>query len=143
MNVFTRPLDGGSAAQLTFDREAVSYPAWSPDGRYLAVEVKRGESTHLAIVPATGGAMEMLVDARGQSWPHSWSPDGERVAFAGERGGVWNVWEVSRSTKQARQLTRFTSAAGYVRYPSWSPDGRRIVFERQTPSAGVWTIQLR
>ncbi|MGE5813937.1 MAG: winged helix-turn-helix domain-containing protein [Acidobacteriota bacterium] len=143
MNVFTRGLDGSPAAQLTFDREAVSYPAWSPDGRYLAVEVKRGDSTHVGIVPAAGGPMQTLVDARGQSWPHSWSPDGERVAFAGERNGVWNVWAVSRVTRQARQLTHFTSAAGYVRYPAWSPDGRRIVFERQTPSAGVWTLQLR
>src|SRR5574338_581891 len=49
MNVFTRAFDGGAATQLTFDREAVSYPTWSPDGRYLAVEVKRGDSTHVGI----------------------------------------------------------------------------------------------
>jgi Tol biopolymer transport system component/DNA-binding winged helix-turn-helix (wHTH) protein len=142
MNVFTRGLDGSGPAQVTFDREAASYPAWSPDGRSLAVEVKRGSSTGIGVVGAGGGPIEMLVDARGQSWPHSWSPDGERIAFAGERDGVWNVWEVSRRTKAARQLTHFTSAVGYVRYPAWSPSGRRIVFERQTPSAGVWTVRL-
>lgn len=142
LNVFTRGLDAGPPKQITRDAEAASYPAWSPDGRHLAVEVKRGSSTHLAVVAAEGGPLEVLVNDPGQSWPHSWSPDGERIAFAGERDGVWNVWEVSRRTKIARPLTRFTSPVGYVRYPTWSPNGRRIVFERQSPKAGVWTLRL-
>lgn len=142
LNVFTRGLDAGPPKQITRDAEAASYPAWSPDGRHLAVEVKRGSSTHLAVVAADGGPLEVLVNDRGQSWPHSWSPDGERIAFAGERDGVWNVWEVSRRTKIARPLTRFNSPVGYVRYPAWSPNGRRIVFERQSPKAGVWTLRL-
>ena len=78
----------------------------------------------------------------GQSWPHSWSPDGEHIAFAGQRAGVWNVWTVSRLTGTSRQLTSFTSANGYVRYPSWSPLGDRILFERATSQSSVWMTQL-
>jgi Tol biopolymer transport system component/DNA-binding winged helix-turn-helix (wHTH) protein len=143
MNVFTRPLGPGEPRQITTDREAVSYPAWSPDGRSLAVEIKRGDSTHIGVVPPGGGDLVQLTSERGQSWPHSWAPDNDRIAFAAERDGVWNVWFVSRTSKEVRRLTDFTSSAGYVRYPTWSPRGDRIVFERARSTASVWTTVVK
>ena len=142
INVWTQRLDGGPRLRVTDDREAISYPVWSPDGQWLALEVKRGERTQIGVVPAGGGAIELLTAASGQSWPHSWSPDGERILYAAERDAVWNIWEVSRRTHAARQLTHFTSSSGYVRYPAWSPRGSRIVFERETHTATVWTVRL-
>jgi len=108
-----------------------------------SVEIKRGDQTHIGVVSREGGAVEMLVEDRGQNWPHSWAPDGDRIAFAGERGGVWNIWAVSRRTRTSRRLTQFTSASGYVRYPSWSPRGRRIVFERSQRTGSVWSVLLK
>jgi Tol biopolymer transport system component/DNA-binding winged helix-turn-helix (wHTH) protein len=142
MNVWTLPLDGRPRKRITNDREAISYPGWSPDGRWLAVEMKRGERTNIGVIPRDGGTIEQLTNEPGQSWPHSWSPDGEHIAYAAERNAVWNVWEVARRTREARQLTHFTSSSGYVRYPSWSPRGNRIAFEREMRTATVWTIQL-
>jgi Tol biopolymer transport system component/DNA-binding winged helix-turn-helix (wHTH) protein len=141
MSVWTTTLDG-RRTRIATDPEAVSYPVWSPDGAWLAVEVKRGDSTHIGVVPAAGGPVVQLTDARGQSWPHSWAPDNDRIAFAGQRGGVWNVYTVSRGTRAIVQLTSFDSPAGYVRYPAWSPRGSRVVFERAQDSASVWTATL-
>ena len=143
LNVWRQPLDGSARRQITFDKEAVSYPVWTHDGKFLVVEIKRGESTHLGIIPGAGGPLEILVDEEGQNWPFSLSPDDEHVAFAGERKGVWNVYTVSRRTKVIRQLTRFTTAEGYVRYPSWSFTRSRIVFERAEEKGSVWTLTLR
>jgi Tol biopolymer transport system component/DNA-binding winged helix-turn-helix (wHTH) protein len=142
MNVWTQLLDGSPRRRVTNDGEAVSYPAWSHDGRWLAVEVKRGERTQIGVVASEGGAVELLTDDRGQNWPHSWSPDGTRIVYAAERDAVWNLREVSRLTRASRQLTHFTSSSGYVRYPSWSPRGNRIVFERETRTATIWSVRL-
>jgi Tol biopolymer transport system component/DNA-binding winged helix-turn-helix (wHTH) protein len=130
----------GAERKVASDREAVSYPAWSPDGRWLAVELKRGDSTQIGVVPSTGGPVVQITDERGQHWPDSWAPDNDRIAFAGERDGVWNIYSVSRTSRQVTRLTSFTSSAGYVRYPAWSPSGRRIVFERALRTGHVWTI---
>jgi Tol biopolymer transport system component/DNA-binding winged helix-turn-helix (wHTH) protein len=138
MNVWAQRLDGGPRRRVTDDAEAASYPAWSPDGRWLAVEVKRRDQTQVAVVPREGGPIQILTADAGQSWPHSWAPDGDRIAFAGERGGIWNVYTVSRRTRAVTPLTRFDSPSGYVRYPSWSPRGDRIVFERSIRRASVW-----
>jgi Tol biopolymer transport system component len=140
MNVWAEPAEGGARRRVTSDAEAVSYPAWSPDGRWLAVEIKRGDQTHIGVVSKDGGPVTQLTSDPGQSWPNSFSPDGERIAFAAERGGVWNVYAVARTTKKVTQVTRFTSPGGYVRYPSWSPRGDRIVFERCIRESSVWRL---
>ncbi len=141
MSVWTAGFDG-TRAKIASDPEAVSYPVWSPDGQSLAVEIKRGDSTHIGVVPRGGGPVEQLTSDRGQSWPQSWAPDNDRIAFAGQRNGVWNVYSVSRRTRAVVQITSFTTSTGFVRHPSWSPAGSRIVFERALESASVWTMAL-
>jgi Tol biopolymer transport system component/DNA-binding winged helix-turn-helix (wHTH) protein len=143
LNVWRQSLDGGVRRQVTFDKEAASYPVWTHDGKSLIVEIKRGESTQIAVVSKDGGPMETLVEEKGQNWPFSLSPDDQHVAFAGEREGVWNIYIVSRRTKALRQLTRFTTGEGFVRYPSWSFTRSRIVFERAEEKGSVWTLNLR
>jgi hypothetical protein len=116
--------------------------AKTPDGLSIAVEVKRGDQTFIGVVARDGGPVTQLTFERGQSWPHSWAPDNDRIAFAGEREGVWNVYTVSRRTRAVTALTRFKSPSGYVRFPAWSPRGERVVFERSLRTGGVWTLTL-
>ena len=142
INVWRQNLDGGPRKQVTFDNEAMSYPIWSPDGQSIVVEIKRGDHTHIGIVSKDGGPVEPLVAERGQSWPFSWAPDNDRIAFAGARDGVWNIYTVSRKTKEVRQLTDFNSVEGYVRYPSWSRTRDAIVFERAEQRGSLWTAKL-
>lgn len=140
INTWVAPLPRGEPRQLTFDRETMGFPAWSPDGAFLALEVKRGESTHVAVISASGGAPVQLTFDRGESWPHSWSPDGEAIAFAGLRDGFWNIWSVSRSTRQQRRLTDHARLNTYVRTPAWSPQGDRIVYEYAETTGNIWMI---
>jgi Tol biopolymer transport system component len=142
LNVWRQSIDGGPRKQVTVDTEAMSYPLWAPDGQSIVVEIKRGDHTHIGIVPKDGGSVDLLVTDRGQSWPFSFAPDGDRIAFAGSRDGVWNIYSVSRRTKAIRQLTTFTSVEGYVRYPSWSRTKDAIVFERAEQRGSLWTAKL-
>lgn len=142
-NVWTMDLETKHSAQVTFDREMAGWPCWSPDGAMLAVEVKRGDSTQVAVVPVAGGPVVELTAGRGQSWTGSWSPGGDRIAFAGYRDGLWNIWWVSRTTRAERQLTFFTQPNVYVRAPNWSPRGDRIAFEYAEIAGDVWLLELR
>jgi Tol biopolymer transport system component/serine/threonine protein kinase len=143
INVWTAALDGGEPKQLTFDKERMGFPCWSPDGKYLAVQARRGNDENIALVPSAGGTPVMLTADRGLNWPHSFSPDGDRIAFAGFRNGVWNIYWVSRSTHQEKQLTNYTKLNTFVRYPAWSPLGDRIVYEYAERTGNVWMIELK
>ena len=141
-NVWTQALDGGPARQIT-SAVSASFPAWSPDGRWLAVELEHDADLQLGIVPADGGSVEELTTDPGLHFVYSWAPDGDRLTYAGERDSVWNIYTMSRRTREITALTHFTSPNGYVRYPVWSPQGDRVAFERAIDNVTLWTVQVR
>ena len=133
--------DGASRTLGPADR-AESYPAWSPDGRWIATELHTERGSEVGVRPAAGGPLRVLTRGGGESWVHGWSPDGDRVVFAALREGVWNIAWVSRTTGLEVQVTRHSGAAGFVRYPTWSPRGDRIVYERGEVRGNVWIAPL-
>lgn len=143
INVATMPVAGGASRQLTLDPELMGFPCWSPDSQWIAVEMKRGADTHLVVIPSNGGLPEQLTAQPGQSWPGSWAADQDRIAFAGQRNGIWNVYWVSRRTKQQKQLTSYAKPNIYVRNPVWSPRNDQIVYEYGETTGNVWLLELK
>ncbi len=141
INLWRSELPNGRPRQLTFEPEFAGFASWSPDGRWLAVQVKRGEGFQVAIMPSEGGPLDVLTTAEGQSWPYSWSRDGRQVAFAGFRDGLWNVYSVSRDDRRETRLTDYRRLNAYVRYPAWSPRDDQIVFEYAETTGNVWLLE--
>jgi dipeptidyl aminopeptidase/acylaminoacyl peptidase len=116
------------------------YPAWSPDEKLIAVEIKDGSSTHAGVIDVATGAMRQLTKARGHTWVRSWSPDGGKVALAGMRDGRWSLRSIDVATGEEMPLTTNYPPGVYLRYPEWSPKGDRIVFERGATRGNIWTM---
>jgi Tol biopolymer transport system component len=143
INLWTVPVSGGQPKQLTFDQELAGFPCWTPDGKFIAYQMKRGDDAYLMLMPSDGGEPTQLTFDHGRSWPHSFSPDGDKIVFAGERDGVWNVWWYSRSTKQQKQLTNYTKLNSFVRYPAASPLGNQIAYEYAETNGNIWIMDLK
>ena len=143
LNIWTMPLSGGEPRQLTFDPEFVAFPAWSPDAQWIAVQIKRGVDTHVGVMPATGGEIVQLSNEKGQSWVNGWAGDNDRIVFAGQRNGIWNVYSVSRTTREVQQLTHFNKINTYVRYPSMSSAGDKVAYEYAETTGNVWMVELK
>ena len=45
-------------------------------------------------------------------------------------------------TGDSHQLTTYTSANTFVRYPAWSPRGDRIAYELGTVTGNIWVGRL-
>jgi Tol biopolymer transport system component/DNA-binding winged helix-turn-helix (wHTH) protein len=142
LGLWVAPLDGGEPRRVDVDGESVGYACWSPDGKFLAVELLRGPDMQVAVVPAQGGTPVVLTREKGLSWPHGWSPDGERIVFAGRRDGLWNLYWISRRGGPEQRLTNYTSRHSYVRYPTWSPRGNQIAYEYAETTGNVWLMDL-
>jgi Tol biopolymer transport system component len=86
----------GQTRRLIFDVAYNVYQAhFSPDGKWIAFEATRSQSTFaestLFVMRASGGPWVRLTD--GQHWDDKprWSPDGRIVYFLSGRGGFYNV----------------------------------------------------
>lgn len=143
LNVWTLPVDGGPGRQLTFDKQAASFPLWSPDGRFIVYEIRRNGEAQIVIIPSSGGTPVQLTHDDGESWPWDFSPDGDKILFAGQRGGIWNIYWISRSTHVEKQITNYTQANIYVRYPTWSPLGNQIAYEYAQTTGNIWLMHLK
>jgi Tol biopolymer transport system component len=97
----------------------------------------------VAIVPADGGAIKVLTNERGESWPNAWSADEKRIAFAGRRDGVWNVWTVDVATGVTRRITNNESTSVWFRSPALSPAGGAIAYESGVSKGNVWVSEPR
>jgi serine/threonine-protein kinase len=132
----------GEIRDVTPLHRNITYPFWSPDSQWIAAEEQVADKSNLVVFPAAGGAVETLVDNFDEAWASDWAPDNDRVVFAGQRSGLWNVYWVSKSTHKIVQLTRFDSKSAFVRYPSWSPGKGQVVFERNELSANIYIADL-
>ena len=122
--------------------QSVGYPAWSPDERQLAVEIKEGSSMQAGVIDVERGTLRVLTSERGQTWTRSWSPDGRRIAVSALRNGLWDLRWIDVSTGRQGPITPPSPANVYVRYPEWSPRGDLVVFERGEVRGNVWTLTL-
>jgi len=141
--LFVSPLNGFAPTRLTDPAYWIGYPAWSPDERQIAAELKDGSSTHLVVVDARTGAHRQVTRERGQTWVRSWSPDGTKVAVAVLRGGVWSLRWVDAASGRQGVITPAGPPHVYVRYPEWSRRNDVVVFERGELHGNIWTLALR
>jgi Tol biopolymer transport system component len=120
----------------------VGYPAWSPDEKQIAVEIKDGSSTHAGVIDVGTGVMKHLTKERGHTWVRSWSPDGRRIVLAVMRDTRWSLRWIDVASGHEGAFTAPYPPNVYLRYPEWSPVNDRVVFERGVTRGNIWTIAV-
>ena len=84
-DLWTCPIAGGQAVQLTSHPGLESSPCFSPDGRWVAFSGQYDENMDVYIVPAAGGEPKRLTFHPGPDQVTGWSHDGRSVLFSSLR----------------------------------------------------------
>ena len=104
-------------------------PAFSQDGRRLAVAAGPSANTDIWVVNANGSGGTDLTAGGPEDTQPSFSPDGKRIAFTRSLGGNLDVFAMNANGSGVVDLTPTDPADDST--PSYSPDGRRIAFTRR------------
>lgn len=103
-----------------------SAPAWSPDGRQLAVTLTKDGGSHIYLINADGsGEPVRLTSGSAINTEPNYSPDGKLLLFTSDRGGSPQIYGMSLDGADARRLT-FDGT--YNVSPRFSPDGKSFTF---------------
>jgi Tol biopolymer transport system component len=130
MYVYTVPVSGGKATQVSPLDGLASHPRWSPDGKRIFF---RWEGGGLGSVPSDGGEVSVHPAHKGALkngfftiYPgagNSVSPDGKSVVFSAQTATSGpNIYSIPVEGGEPKQIT------SQGRYPCWSPDGKWIAY---------------
>jgi TolB protein len=123
--LFVMDHDGANVRQLTHDRSIVLSPAWSPDGKEIAITTYRDRNPDLFAIGLDGDGRRPLSQQPGINSAPAWSPDGSRIAFVLSKDGNPEIYTMSR---KGTDLRRLTNHPAIDTSPAWSPTGRQIAF---------------
>jgi serine/threonine-protein kinase len=112
-----------------------SNPAFSPDGRRLAIDISDGTQTDVWIYDWERDTLSRLTFDPADDTRPVWTPDGTRIAYASRRGdkqtaNLW--WQRADGTGEPQRLTESPAQQN----PStFSPDGKTLAFDEVGPGS--------
>ena len=133
--------------RLTFGGGLNDVPVWSPDGRYIAFEVRGSALGTIFWVRSDGaGKPQALLQSKNRQYPWSFSPDGKRLAFTEQspetQRDIWTVpLETDSAGLRAGKPEVFLQTPFDERNPSFSPDGRWLAYA--SDESGAFQVYVR
>jgi Tol biopolymer transport system component len=133
--LYSIPMTGGSAKQVSTPYDEDSHPDWSPKGGLIAVQSYAGGTFHIWTMLPDGTRRRQITAGHGDDREPSISPDGTTIAFASDRAfkGSYDIWTVNLRNGALKQITKSSDDEFE---PTWSPDGASIAFVSGTGIVG-------
>lgn len=134
----------GSGQKIIRDDQAFDLwgPAWSPDGKQIAVSVvsASGDKSEIYLLDSNGQSSHPLTHNGQLNYQPVWSHDGKRIAFVSQHGKDIQTSEVHTIDVDGNNEHRLTQNNAPEYGEAWSPDDRQIAFGSKMD--GAWQIYL-
>jgi Tol biopolymer transport system component len=137
-------LNGGKPRVLVAAKSGVAIQPldWSPDGKWLAVRVRRMDNTgEIGLVATADGAFRLLKPFGPHQYPPSrmsFSPDGKYLACDLPAADNPEQREIHLLAVDGGRETLALAQPANDRVAGWAPDGRLLFASERTGLTGIW-----
>jgi TolB protein len=123
--VYVQQLRTGERRQVSARAGVNGAPAWSPDGRRLALTLSgSGGNLDIYVLELATQALTRITDDPAIDTEPAWSPDGTSLYFTSDRSGGPQIYRTDVAAHQ--RVQRITFGSSYNARPRPSPDGRSL-----------------
>ncbi len=127
--VYVHEVANGRRRLLANFRGSNSAPAWSPDGKQIAITLSRDGNSQIYVMDSAGSnEPRRLTQSGGIDTEPVYSPDGKSIYFVSDRGGAPQIYRMPTGGEGAGRAERITFNGNYNISPAMSPDGKRMAF---------------
>ena len=123
--------------QLTFNGDKNEWPAWSPNGKWIAFTSERAGDRDIYKMDVDGENVIRLTKERKCDEP-VWSPDSRWIAFVSHHDATLFVMDA-----EGKNVRHLGKRGEVLLKCTWSPDGKQIAFISADIEDGiVYTIEV-
>jgi len=116
-------------------------PAFSPDGKRLALAIDEGKRRDIWVYDWERDRLTRLTFAGETNDYPIWTPDGQRIVYSSqEKGGAPNLWWIRADGAGDAQRLSESKTGQYA--GSWRPDGKVLAFYQFNPGTGLDILTL-
>jgi TolB protein len=138
--VYIHDVDTGKRRLVANFKGSNSAPAWSPDGKTLALTLSRdgGSQLFLLDVSVVGAEPRRLAASTAIDTEPVFTADGRTIYFVSDRGGSPQIYKIATTGGSAE---RVTFNGSYNISPTLSPDGRWLAYISRVSGAFKLHVQ--
>jgi Tol biopolymer transport system component len=134
----------GKFTPLRETPDGYSNPAFSPDGKRLALDIFDGKRRDIWVDEWERDHLTRLTFAGENNAYPVWTPDGQRIVYSSqEKGGAPNLWWIrADGGGDAQRLTQSKNLAQFEE--SWNLDSKVLAFRQENPGTGsdIFTVNI-
>jgi len=140
IQLFLTNADGSGAHRIAEELDVRGAPAWSPDGRWLAVAANRNGEPHLFKIPVGGGTPLLLV--KEYSTDPIWSPSGKFLVYSGADIGTTFSVKAINTDGTPHDLPKLVLTRGARRLAFLGGDDRLVILKGDISHKEFWLVDL-
>jgi serine/threonine-protein kinase len=116
-----------------------SNPAFSPDGRLIAMQIAYGSHDQIVAYDWKADRLTQLTsDVSNHRFP-IWTPDGSHIVYSGDAGGGTHLFRMRADGSNPERLASNAHAQAVT---AIHPSGRFVVFASEAAKAEIWILPL-